>query len=84
MDFHLKEAEFSRAALQRASRVMVVADHSKFGIQAAVRVCGFDAVDILVTDRAPPDSLTSRFSEGEIEVVHPGADRPSAILIENK
>ncbi len=72
MDFHLQEAEFSRATLKRATHTMVVADHSKFGTQAAVRVCGFEAVDILITDRTPSADLKSRFSEAGIEVLLPG------------
>lgn len=57
MDFHLPEAEFSRAVIQRADRTLVVADHSKFGSQAPVRVCGFEDVDVLISDETPPEPL---------------------------
>lgn len=69
MDFHLSEAEFSQAVLQRANRVMVVADSSKFGMQAPVQVCALDAIDCLVTDTPPPAALAARLKEAEVEVL---------------
>lgn len=54
MDFHLCEGEFSRALINQAQQTMVVADHSKFGQDAAVKVCDADKVDLLITERQPP------------------------------
>ncbi|TPP05972.1 DeoR/GlpR family DNA-binding transcription regulator [Rhizobium glycinendophyticum] len=54
MDYDLEEAEFARTVLTRGRRRLVVTDHSKFGRQGLVRVCGFEAVDEVVTDREPP------------------------------
>jgi DeoR family glycerol-3-phosphate regulon repressor len=68
MDFHLQEAEFSRAVMARASRTMVVADHTKFGMQAPVRVCGFEAIDLLITDRAPDPEIAMRIREAGTEL----------------
>ena len=68
MDFHLAEAEFSRAVLNRAKHVMIVADHSKFAVQASVRVCGFNAVDSLITDRPPPLPVAKRLDEAGVMV----------------
>lgn len=62
MDFHLQEAEFSRAIIAQARQTMVVADHSKFGAQAPVRVCGFEAVDLLISDRDPPPEIGERLA----------------------
>jgi DeoR family glycerol-3-phosphate regulon repressor len=63
MDFYLQEAEFSRALMGRADQTIVVADHSKFGSHAPVKVCGFEEVDLLITDRAPPPELARRLTE---------------------
>ena len=52
MDYDLEEAEFARMVLARGARTLVVTDHSKFGRQGLVQVCGFDGFDELVTDRA--------------------------------
>lgn len=58
MDYELGEAEFARMALTRGARRVVITDHTKFGRRGLVRVCGFDAFDTLVTDRAPPEAIS--------------------------
>ncbi len=63
MDFYLQEAEFSRAVMARADQTIVVADHSKFGSHAPVKVCGFEGIDLLITDRAPPPELAERIAK---------------------
>ena len=68
MDFHLSEAEFSRAVIARANRVMVVADHSKFAAQAPVQVCGFAEIGALITDRPPPAAVARRLDEAGVRV----------------
>lgn len=69
MDFHLNEADLAQVAIRRASRVIVVADHSKFGAQAAVRVCDFSQISALVTDRPPPAPFARRLEEAGVELV---------------
>jgi DeoR family glycerol-3-phosphate regulon repressor len=56
-DFDLDEAEFARVVLSRGQRTMVITDHTKFGRQGLVQVCGFDSVAELVTDRKPPQDI---------------------------
>jgi DeoR family transcriptional regulator, glycerol-3-phosphate regulon repressor len=63
MDFDLDEAEFARMVLTRGARRLVVTDHTKFGRQGLVQVCGFGAFDELVTDRAPPAAIAARLQE---------------------
>ncbi len=53
MDFALDEAEFARVVLSRGERRVVVTDATKFGRRGLVAVAGWDAVDEVVTDRAP-------------------------------
>ena len=62
-DFDMAEAQFSRALIGAAERVIVVADHSKFGKRALVRACDLDAIDMLVTNAAPPPDLAERLDE---------------------
>lgn len=57
MDFDLEEAEFARIVLGRGRRRAVVTDRSKFGRQGLVTVCGFEAIDELITDAGPPDDI---------------------------
>lgn len=69
MDFHLSEAEFSQAAMRQASRVMVVADSSKFTAQAPIGVCDFADVDLLVTERRPPPPFADRLARAGVRVL---------------
>jgi DeoR family glycerol-3-phosphate regulon repressor len=69
MDFHPEEAEFSRALIAQAGQTFVVADHSKFGRHAPVKVCAFEGIDVLVSDRAPPAAFSERLAEAKVEVL---------------
>ena len=69
MDFHVEEAAFSRAVMRRAKRKIVVADHSKFGSHAPVKVCALEDIDLLVTDRAPPPELDRRLAEASAKIL---------------
>jgi len=51
---HLLLAETEQAMLKAASRVMVVADSSKFGRKSLTHVSGLEAIDIVVSDDGLP------------------------------
>jgi DeoR family transcriptional regulator, glycerol-3-phosphate regulon repressor len=76
MDFHLEEAEFSRVAMRRAERTIIVADRTKFGRRALVSVCPLSAVQALITDAPlrPPFQERLRRAEATILI----ADRAGA------
>jgi DeoR family glycerol-3-phosphate regulon repressor len=69
MDYHLEEAEFSRAVIEQANKTIVVADHTKFSNPNFIKVCDFDAVDMVVVDRPPPANIMSGFREAGVEVI---------------
>ena len=69
MDYHLEEAEFSRAVIAQAKKTIVVADHSKFGNTNFIKVCDFDQVDMVVVDRAPPETIMAGFEEAGVVVI---------------
>ncbi len=62
MDYNLDEAEFARMVLTRGARTVVVTDHTKFGRQGLVRVCGFDGFSELATDQPPPPDIAAALS----------------------
>ncbi len=68
MDYHLCEAEFSRAAMGQAEQVIVAADSSKFGRRGFVNVCNPDRVDMLVCEQAPPPDLAERLGASQVRV----------------
>jgi DeoR family transcriptional regulator, aga operon transcriptional repressor len=59
-----------RAMMRAAQRVLVVADSSKFGQSALVRVAGLEDVDLIVTDDGLAEAKASDYSV-EIRRVSP-------------
>ena len=72
MDYHLEEAEFSRAVIAQAKKTIVVADHSKFGNPNFIRVCDFDEVDMVVVEQAPSAEIESALLEAGTAVINAG------------
>lgn len=54
---HHLVVEVERAMISRASRVVLLADHSKFGRRELVSECSWDEVDVVVTDRPPDETF---------------------------
>jgi DeoR/GlpR family transcriptional regulator of sugar metabolism len=81
---HLLLAETEQAMLKAASRVMVVADSSKFGRKSLTLVSGLDAIDIFVSD----DGLSQRWRDIvtasatlRIATVPEGAETPAGVRL---
>jgi len=62
-DYDLDEAEFARMVLSRGQRSLVITDHTKFGRQGLVRVCGFDGFSELATDQPPPHDIAAALNQ---------------------
>jgi DeoR/GlpR family transcriptional regulator of sugar metabolism len=60
---------FGRRLIDRADRLIVVADSAKWTAGGYARVAGWDEVDILVTDAPPPRAIS-----GALEVIIADAD----------
>jgi DeoR family transcriptional regulator of aga operon len=65
------EAHTNRVLVERAARVVVVADGTKVGVTTLARICDCDAVDALITtDEADPEALAAiRDRDVAVEVV---------------
>lgn len=62
-------AEVKQAIIRTAERVVLLADHSKFGPPAFVEVARMDAVHDLITDRdAPQDALDALRAEASTRI----------------
>ena len=59
-DYHSEEAAVRQAIIKRANQVILVADSGKFGSNAFASVCGFDKIDVVISD----DNLPEYFQEG--------------------
>lgn len=71
---HEGEASINRKLAERASRVVVVADHSKLGRSAFARICDADQVDVLLTDAEPDVGTAAALAERGVEVVVAGEE----------
>lgn len=64
-----EEGLLIREMLASADQVIVLADASKFGKRLFYRVAGFEAVDILVTNRMPPEDVMEELQRHQVEVI---------------
>lgn len=67
---NLADAEVKRAFIANARRVCLLADGSKFGQTALTGLCGLDRIDILVTDRRPPDAWFPLAERHGVRLIH--------------
>ncbi len=65
---HEVEASTNRVMLERAHRVIAVADSSKLGLVAFARICPTDAIDELITDADASPSAIAELREAGITV----------------
>lgn len=56
---HHLVVEVERVMIERADRVILLADHSKFGRRELVHECAWQEVDTLITDAAPGAEFTA-------------------------
>jgi DeoR family fructose operon transcriptional repressor len=70
---NLLEAQTKRAMIERASEVILVVDHSKFGRVTFGQICGLDRVHRVITDdRLPAATVTALASLGvKVELARP-------------
>lgn len=68
LDFDLAEAEFKRAVIPQAEKVIVVADHTKFNRSGTIKVAGFNDIDKIVTDQMPSDDIVEKIGAQKILV----------------
>ncbi len=68
-EYNLDDAAIKRAACVSARRRIAVADGSKIGLTAFVRICAIDALDILITDFTAPDDVLDQFRKAGVTVI---------------
>lgn len=60
---NLAEAEVNSAFLASADRVVVLADHTKWGLRGLARIAPLDRVDLVISDRQLPSSALKAFAD---------------------
>ena len=69
MDFNVDEAYVSRAMIEAARTVTMLADGSKLNRNALMQICGPERIDRLVTDRPPEPALASLLTLAGVEII---------------
>lgn len=69
MDFNADEASVSRAMIEAARTVTVLADSSKLQRNALFHVCGPEKIDRLITDRQPDAILENALKLAGVEII---------------
>lgn len=72
LDFDIHEVEISRAIIEHARKIILVADSSKFSRSAPVKIGHLSEVDIFVTDRLPSEEVAEMCRRLGVEVVEAG------------
>lgn len=89
MNSHGLLIDIQRAMMRAARRVILCADHTKFGRQSISQLCGIEGIDTLVSDSAPPTDILASLeragvrvivaSESGTQVLLEGVDRPRSV-----
>jgi len=68
LDFDFKEVYVARAIIENSRKVYLVADHSKFGRNAMVKLGHIKEIDTLITDKAPPEQLIEVLRNNDVNL----------------
>ena len=72
LDFDIREVQVSRAIIEHARQVVLVADSSKFARSAPVRIAHLGEIDVFVTDRLPSPAIAEVCEEHGVKVIETG------------
>ncbi len=74
---NLAEAEVNRAFIAAARRVIVLADHTKWGLRGLAQIAPLDGVDVVISDALLPSDAVDALESAGIEVVLAPVDAAS-------
>jgi DeoR/GlpR family transcriptional regulator of sugar metabolism len=70
---NLLEAETNQALVQASRRLVVVADHTKWGVRGLSRIAGLADADTIVSDDGLPEEARAAIAEQGVQLVIPGS-----------
>ncbi|SET12528.1 DeoR/GlpR family DNA-binding transcription regulator [Paenibacillus sp. NFR01] len=73
-DSNEAESELKILMQQQASKVLLLADHSKFDRIAFIKLLPFDKVDYVITDRKPSAEWMEFLNQHQVSVIHEPAN----------
>jgi DeoR family transcriptional regulator, glycerol-3-phosphate regulon repressor len=80
LDFDVREVEISRAIIEHARKIVLVADGSKFSRSAPVRIAHLSEIDVFVTDRLPSQAIAEMCQRCDVEIIETGGPTESEAI----
>lgn len=68
LDYDYREVRVAREIIQHARQSILVVDAMKFERNAPVRIAHLSDIDVLVTDRPPPDEILAICREADVRI----------------
>ena len=68
-DFYIGEAQIHKQLIQNARQSIVLAESSKLGMKAVVKVCALEDVDIVITDDGAPKQIVRALEQAGVRVI---------------
>ncbi len=68
LDFDYREVRVAQAIVENSRKVYLVADHTKFGRNAMVRLGEMSQISALFTDKRPPAALVRNITAADVEL----------------
>lgn len=62
------EAQLNRSMINMAQKVIILADHTKFGKRGFSRICGLDEIDEIITDKGLSSIIVDKFKNSGVKV----------------
>jgi DeoR family glycerol-3-phosphate regulon repressor len=68
LDFDFREVYVARTIIENSRKVFLVADHSKFGRNAMVKLGHIKEIDTLITDQMPSEQLIAVLQNNDVNL----------------
>jgi len=69
LDYDFREVKVAQAIIANSDKIILAADHSKFGRSAMVKQANINQIDVLVTNKPVPTSVEKILLENQIEII---------------
>ena len=75
----IEEAKLTQVMMRSASKIIILADSSKFGQRGFGRICSLEEVDVIVTDSRISEQAVAMAEEAGVDLIID--DTPEAVII---
>lgn len=66
---NIEEAELNKSMMEVVSKIIILADSSKFGRKGFGKICDIDKIDVIITDSGIPPTMIKKIEKLGIELI---------------